>query len=211
VSSKLNLYNSALRLIGDIKLSALTDDVEARYVIDDVFEDACFFCLESGYWNFAMRAVQVEDDPSVVPQFNYQFAFGRPTDWLRTASIFADSYERDTVTDYAYEQGYWYANITPLYIRYVSNDNQYGMDLGKWTMHFQRYVEAHIAAEVCTRLSQSTTIEEALRKKEEFRKRDAQNKNAMENPARFPPLGQWARSRAIGFRSSSLRSTGRGL
>lgn len=211
MSDKLSLYNSALRLIGDIKLSSLSDNTEAQYVIDDIFLDCCYYCLEAGYWNFAMRASELDDDPSVEPQFNYQFAFRRPDDWLRTAAVFGDSYERNSVQDYAFEQGYWYAQITPLYVRYVSKDDAYGMNLGKWTQHFQKFIEAHIASEICTRLSQSTSKQEELYKLEEKRKRDAMNKNAMENPVRYPELGQWAKSRAIGFRASSLRGTGRGL
>jgi hypothetical protein len=42
-----------------------------------------------------------------------------------------------TVVD---EPNYWYANIDPLYVKYVSNDTAYGMDLSIWSETFNEYV-----------------------------------------------------------------------
>ena len=35
MATKLSLFNDALRAIGDIRLATTSDDVEARYVLDD--------------------------------------------------------------------------------------------------------------------------------------------------------------------------------
>src|SRR5207253_1822947 len=123
--------------------------------------------------------------PSVEPTFQYTYAFTKPDDWLRTDMMSAVPTYNPPLTDVVDEQGYWYANFTPLYIRYVSSDLQYGRDVGKWPMTFQKFVEAHLAAEICTRLTQGKTDYESLRKLEEMRKRDAKSKDAMNESARF--------------------------
>lgn len=202
MASKLALYNSALRLNGEAALSALTDAVEPRRVLDEVYAGALLYCLEQGYWNFAIRAIEASSVPSIEPTFNYSYAFTKPDDWLRTAGVWSDANESAALIEYAFEQGYYYANVDPIWIRYVSSDNEYGMDLGKWTQTFTKYVEAHLAAEICERLSDNTSKSQELRELEERRLRDAKSKDAMDGPARFPPLGAWASSRGGGIRRS---------
>lgn len=211
MASKLHLYNGAIRLIGGQSLSALTDDVETRRVIDEIYSDSLNYCLEMGYWNWAIRSIEAADDSSISPVFDYQYAFTKPTDWIRTNAVFADGAETTPLTEYSFEQGYFYANITPIYIRYVSNDTSYGLDLGKWTATFQKYVEAHLAAEISERIRSDQAKSEYLRKLEEERLRTASNRNSMDLPARFAPPGLWAQARYKGWRGSSLRGTGRGL
>ena len=211
MAAKLALYNCALSLIGEAEISTLEENVEARRVLDRKYDDAWRYCLEQGMWNFAIRAIEANDVASVTPTFGYQYAFTKPNDWLRTTGVWSDVRESDPLTDYAFEQGYFYANLTPIYIRYVSSDPQYGMDLGKWPLTFQRYVEAHLASEICERLSNNASKHEALLKLQAMRRREAENKNAMDNPARFPPMGSWARSRMGAFGRSRLGGTGRGL
>ena len=211
MASKLGLYNAALSLIGEAEIASLTETAEARYVLDRKYDDATRYCLECGLWNFATRAIEAHAAPSVEPTFGYQFAMTRPNDWLRIAGVWTDPTERNPNVDYAFEQGYIYANVDPLYIRYVSSDPQYGMDLGKWPMAFQRFVEAHLAAEICSRLTNNDQKHQELRKLENNRMLAAENKNAMDLPARFPPMGSWAQSRMTGFRGSKLSGPGRGL
>lgn len=176
-----------------------------------MFNSATRYALEQAGWNWAIRAIEANFVPSVEPTFGFMYAFTKPNDWLRTAGVWSDPTERSPLIDYTFEQGYFYANLTPIFIRYVSADPQYGMDLGKWPVTFQRYVEAHIAAEICERLSNNASRHEMLRKLEDVRRREAENKNAMDLPARFPPMGGWARSRLNGFGRSRLNGTGRGL
>lgn len=195
MASKLALYNAALRLVGERSLASLTEAREPRYVLDEVYADAVMYCVEQGLWNWAMRAIEANYVVSVEPTFGYTYAFTKPDDWLRTDMMSAVPTYNPPLTDVVDEQGYWYANFTPLYVRYVSSDLQYGRDAGKWSMAFQKYLEAHLAAEICTRLTQGKGDYENLRRLEEQRKRDAKSKDAMNESARFAPEGLWARSR----------------
>lgn len=204
MATRLGLYNAALRLIGEASLASLTEDREPRRVLDEVYEDAILYCLETGLWNWAIRSIEASDVPSVVPTFGYQYAFTKPDDWLRTAGVWSSESESDALVDYSDEQEYWYANITPIYVRYVSSDNEYGKDLAKWSKTFTRYVESHLAAEICSRLTASKEGAEAHRKEEVRRLSEAKSKDAMDEPARFLPYSSWVRSRSGNGSNRSL-------
>lgn len=203
MATKLGLYNAALRLIGERSLTSLTEEVAPRFFLDEIYTPALQYCLEQGYWNFAKRTVEASDVPSVEPTFGFSYAFTKPDDWLRTMMISADPRFSFPLQDYEDEQGYWYANVTPIYVAYVALDADYGLDLGKWPMTFTRFVEAHLAAEVCERISQNASKHEELRRMERARLGDARSKDAMNEPSRQPPQGRWARSRAGGWNNRS--------
>ena len=208
-TTKLKLYNGALLLIGENALSALTDDVKGRYVIDGMYDDALDFCLAQGLWAFATRAVSITS--SVTPSFHYTYGFEIPSDLIRIGAVWTDDNEAVPITEYAKEGNYIYADVTPIYIQYISNDASWGLDLTKWPPWYVEYVKAHIAAEICQTITGNTTKTEEARKFEMIQRRAAGNRNAMEKPARFPPRGQWSNARVAGWRTSSLRGTGRGL
>jgi len=195
MATRLGLYNAACRLIGDQSLGSLTEDAERRRTLDQVYSDALIYALEQGYWNFAKRTIEASDVPSVVPVFGFQYAFTKPDDWVRTMMVSGDARFGTPLREYEDEHQYWYANVTPLYVGYVSKDPSYGLDLAQWPMTFTRFVEAHLAAEICERTSQNAAKHDLLRKMERARLMDARSKDAMNEPTRFPPSGSWTSSR----------------
>lgn len=207
MATKLQLFNTALRLIGERSLASLTEAREPRYVLDEIYTPALYYCLEQGLWNFAKRTIEANDVPSVTPTFGFTYAFTKPDDWIRTVMMSGSPTFDPPLNDYEDEQEYWYANITPIYCSYVSNDDEYGFDLAKWPMTFTRFVEAHLAAEICERLTQNASKHDMLRKMERARLSDARSKDAMNEPARFTPMGRWARSRS-NFRVDKRRWDG---
>jgi hypothetical protein len=208
MATKLGLYNSAFRLIGDGSIASLSEDAERRRRLDEIYTDSLYYCLEQGYWNFAKRTIEASDVPSVEPTFGYAYAFTLPDDWIRTFMVSADPTFAFPLRHHEAEHGYWYADVTPLYVMYSSKDATYGMDLGSWPLTFTKYVEAHLAAEICDALTQGASKEESLRKLEFRRLRDAQSKDAMNEPTKAPPLGQWARSRHGGLGRTRSRWDG---
>jgi hypothetical protein len=66
-TTKLSLYNGALRELGSRKLSSLSENRESRRVLDDIwdggFRDEI---LESGLWTFAVRSIEIDRDSSAV-------------------------------------------------------------------------------------------------------------------------------------------------
>lgn len=195
-TSKLSLYNGALRALGERKLSALTEERLPRRVLDDVWDGgAVDACLERGQWNFAMRTVKAEYSPSVEPSFGLRRAFDKPTDWIRTSGLCSDEYFQCPLTQYRDEAGFWYADLDAIYVRYVSNHSSYGNDLSLWPESFVSCVELYLASEVCETITQSESKRKRIEKQLDDQLVKARSKDAMDEPPAFPPQGRWSRAR----------------
>jgi hypothetical protein len=201
-TTQLALYNEALRLCGERKLTSTSENREPRRVLDSVW-DAEFrnYVLEQGLWNFATRTVQIDYSPSVDPEFGYTYAFDKPTDWIRTVAISEDEYFTDPLLRYNDDTAYWFADAESIYVRYISNNSSYGLDYAKWPASFTRYVATHLAAEASPRLTHNENTTARLEKKAAHRLTDAQAKDALNQPTVFPPRGSWLRARTSGSNS----------
>lgn len=194
--SRLLLYNHALRICGERKLASLTEEREPRHLLDNVWnEGGVDACLEQGQWNFAMRTIRIDYDTGIEPEFGLQRAFLKPDDWIRTAGLCTDEFFKNPLLEYVDEVDYWYADLDQLYVRYVSNDTNYGADLGRWPMSFGKYVAASFAMEIIQKLSQDKDRWQLAERLEKKRKRDALNKDAMNDATRQPAPASWVRSR----------------
>ena len=55
-ATRLSLYNDALLSVGQAPLATLTDNVEGRNLLDQVWNNGGVnLCLEEAQWEFAMR------------------------------------------------------------------------------------------------------------------------------------------------------------
>ena len=197
MTDQLSIYNAALRHIGERELASLTENREPRRVLDGVWDDDFVdTCLEQGYWNFATRAIKITYSPSVEPPFGYRYAFDVPNDHVRTAAVCNDEYFNSPVLAYTTEGEYWFCDLQELYIKYVSNDNAFGMDYSLWPKTFTRWVELHLASLICERLTQNASKQEQLMKRANRALVDARSKDAMEEATQFMPPGSWSRSRS---------------
>lgn len=196
MATQFQIYNGALRHLGQSRLLTLTDDIEARYALDDLWTNGLInYVLEQGYWYFAMRAAQFDADPNVAPNYGLAQGFVKPTDWIRTAGMCSDPYYNVPVTSFADEAGFWYSDTTPLYVKYISNDVDYGANLGKWPESFVEFVQAHMAWKICPRITGADQKVAALEKTRKTLLIDARSKAAMNESAAFPPAGTWTRAR----------------
>lgn len=198
----LSLYNGATRILKEVSLATPTDNREVRYKLDTVWADGAIdYCLEAGQWFFAMRTSKLDSDPDVTPPFGYTYAFSKPSDWVRTAGVCQDEFFNFPLTQVTDEAGFWFASITPIYVRYVSDGPQYGNNLGAWPETFTRFVEAYLAREVCPSLTSDENTIKRVEAQYKQRMDDARSKAAMNESAAFPPRGTWVLSR-WGRRSS---------
>jgi hypothetical protein len=205
MAAKLALYNSALLVLGERKLASLAEAREPRRALDDAYDDAVAYCLEAGFWNFSMRAIQADSSASVTPTFGYTYAFTKPSDFVRLYSYGStETFDPPllTVTD---EPNYWFANVDPLYVKYVSNDTAYGMDLSIWSESFSEYVSLRLAVKTCKRITGAFPNDD-LKKDEKRALAIARSKDAMDEPVGFPPRGTWVTSR-LGDRDRNTGNT----
>lgn len=195
MATKQQIFTGALYELGNRKVLT-SESVEARRALDDVYDEVLAECLESGSWNFAMETVQLDADTGVTPNFGYTEVFAKPTDWVRTIGISGDEYFAYPLMQYLDDSNFWSADLTPIYVRYVSDDTGLGLDLTRWPMSFVRYVEMELAFRVCMRLTQDKQLREQLRLDRDKARRKALNKDAMDEPnPKFKPPGSWTESR----------------
>ena len=206
--TRLSLYNGALTVhLGEPPLSALTDDVPARYALDGVWDrEGVRRCLQAGQWNFAARSAGIEYDPGITPQIGYAYAFEKPSDYVRTLGVFSDASLKSPYPNYDDEGAYIWSDLQTIYLRFVSDDNQYGGDLSLWPANFTAYAESFFADQIKEVVSYKDA--EALEAKVKRLLLDAQNTDAMGQPPKRAPRGSWASARGTGHRSD-LGSMGR--
>jgi hypothetical protein len=198
VATQLTLYNGALLRCEERGLASLTEAREPRYLLDSVWNgstSAIDYCLEMGQWNFAIRSVQADYSPSVEPAFGYTRAFNKPTDWLRTAAVASDQYFTAPLEAMFDEGGYWYADLDTIFVRFVSNDINYGNNMGLWPPAFTMTVEAYLASRVVGRIAKAEDIKDRVMKEWSVLVKDARGKNAMDTGRQTFPRGTWSRSR----------------
>lgn len=196
MATKLGVFNSALLLVGERFLASLSEEREPRRLLDHVWdtENGVRTCLEEGQWHFAMRTVQLDYDPDTQPDFGYNRAFVKPSDWVLTSAVCSDEFFRTPLTRYTDETGFWYSDIDTIYVRYVSDSADYGKDLGKWPESFREFVSAHFANRIALKLS-NDEVQSKMMKTRELLKRQAKGRAAMAEPTAFPAQGNWSRSR----------------
>lgn len=205
MTTKLQLYKDALRLCGAASIAALSDEVEGRRLLDEVWDGGGVRkVLERGSWGFAVRTQMLDYDVSINPAFGFTRAFLKGTDWVTTTAICTDEFLRSPLLNYIDEVGYLYADEDVLYVQFVSDDSAFGGDLSTWTGTFSDYAAAYFASQVIHRL---TSDKERLAfllgpdgsgEKRGYlaeKLRTARSKDAMQDPTKFLPEGSWVRSR----------------
>ena len=203
MTDKLSLYNGALNILGERKLADLTENREPRYKLDDIWDNNLRErVLQHGQWNFAARAVQLEFSPSTTPSFGYQFAFDKPTDFIRTMMVCYDEYFNIPITRYSDEASWWFCDADAIFVKYVSKDTQWGFDYTLWPGNFVEYVEHYLAMKVAPRLTGIDLSNNEMKRITEHALLLAKSTDARESAAKFPPKGGWANSRR-GFRRGS--------
>lgn len=210
MTAKLTLYNEALGHLRERKLASLSEAREPRRVLDDFYDGVVAYCLARGFWNFAMRAVSMTESATITPTFGYSYAFEKPSDWIRTFMV-ADNENFDPLLGrYNDEASVIYADCTPLYLKYVSSNASFGLNLAAWPQSFADYVALRLAYRCAPRIESVGTERIAdLRKEQKDACAVAGGIDAMDEPPGIPPRGSWVQSRRGGRRSP--RSTPGGM
>ena len=205
MATQLEVVNGALVLIGEGLLSSMSDAREPARLASSIWTRQCESCLKQWSWNFAIRTVRLDADAGLTPSFGFAYAFELPTDWLRTVVVSTDEYCQTPHRTYREEGGLLISDVDPLYLRYVSKDVSWGMNLADWPVDFALYVEAHMAASLAQRIRESKADD--MRKLAEQRKRKALSVDALGQPPDPKPPGRFmsARMRGAAYRSRIWR------
>ena len=210
MTTRLALYNGALvSFLGAKPLDDLTDDRAERYALDDVWDrGAERAVLQMGQWNFAARSARLEYESSITPTYGYRYAFEKPSDFVRTIAVCSDEYYRYPLREYTDEIGYWWCDLTELYVRFVSDGNTYGGDLSAWPEDFATMAQAYLALRVCKAVSAADKYD-SLREEHKSLLSTARSTDAMEQPSPRQPQGSWSRARLAGGAHNDFGSKSR--
>ena len=196
MADKLTIWNKALRLIGEGRLTATDEDIESRYVLDDAWPTIALDGLARGDWNFAMKTAELTASTTTTVIPGYDFAFDHPADWLRTIAYnfvadFTNVFFFDTELDVVEERGSWFTNSENFFVRYISTDYVQDANLTIYPPTYVEFVSALLARDICERLTQGTSKIQYLDGQIETRLRKAKSndaRNLKEKPVR---PGKW--------------------
>lgn len=196
MTNQLSLFNGALRALGERKLASTAEARNAGFILNDIWnDDFVNGVLEQGLWLFATRSVKIDADPDITTSFGYRYAFDIPDDWVRTASLSGDESFNFPLTASVEENGNWYSDITPIYVKYISNDPAFGTNFSLWPRSVIVYAEHVMAMMSCMAITKSQAKFDALAKLTERFLIDARSKDAQNLPPQFAPSGSWVTSR----------------
>lgn len=195
-ASQLEIYNDALLLCEERLLANTSEARKPRYLLDQVWNNGGVqACLEEGLWTFATRTVSIAFNGSINPSFGYIHAFDKPSDYVRTAAISSEPYFSSALTRVADEAGEWWADLDTLYVKYVSNDANYGNNLARWPESFKAFVAAHFADKIVKNLTHNKEVQEKVELARKMTLASSRGKDAMNEPAHFFPQGNLSRAR----------------
>lgn len=203
MATKLQVYNRAILYCGEAPLADLSEERESRRIIDLIWDSgAVDRCLEEGFWKFATRSAKLEPDPNVTVDHGHEFAYRKPDDFVIRVQTSSDEYHDTPLIEFIDEGGYIFANIEPIYLRWVSNGLEYGNNLSIWPASFTEYVAAYIAFEACNRITSDKQIRQQVARVHKKKKYDAKNSDAIQDPTKFPAPGSWNTSRRGHYQQS---------
>ena len=208
MTTQLTITNGALGFLGERSLVTTADATEPARTMAAYYTPAVKYCLEQGHWKFAERRAVLTPSVTEVPAYGRANAFAKPSDYIRINYLCSDERFTSPVTDIEDSGSFWYCDLETLYLKYVSNDTSYGLNLALWPETFVQYVQLYLATLAAPRLSPKTKIE-AIQAPGGVglvdAKRNALAKDAVNGPTQFLPTGRWAgvRSKNRNNRNSS--------
>jgi hypothetical protein len=205
VTTQLEIYNLALSHIKETQLAAVDEAREARYVLDTHYDQDLRWMLEAGFWKFAMRTVKIDYDPDTATAFGMSRVFNKPEDWVRTYLVSGSERLDPPLDDWIEEGNTFIADVTPIYVRYVSNsETGYGMDMTRWTARFIEAFSWRLAHSIAPKITgASDNSKGGIKDSADNALKEALTFEAMREPSRRPPDGRWNKARFSGYRGSS--------
>lgn len=192
--TKLEVYNLALLEMRASTLALITENVEARHVLDAQWDHNLDEMLEAGFWKFAMRTVSITEDTSITENFAHPYPHNMPSDWVKTYIVSANEYLEPPLDDFVEEANTIFAKVTPIYMRYVSNSSTgYGGDLLRWTARFTRACACRLASVSAGKaIGASADMIRKLEERADTKLLQALSFEALREPSKRAQQGLWA-------------------
>ena len=207
MASEVDIANRALSMLGESRITSLTDNNKPARAMNARYELLRDAELEAYPWRFAVRRVQLPASTDV-PPWGYTKIYDTPTDEIRPIKVggyFINSeaigvmYESSGIqteeTPYEIIEGRIQTNLSaPLDYEYIARIT----DAGSFNPLFVEALAARLAVDSSEELTQSNSKGERA---ERFYKKTlstARRVNALYRPPRRRTTGRWMGSRIVG-------------
>ena len=192
--NKLVVINAALRALGETEVENVQQS-DAASSLDDAWDDARRELLSDYYWPFAVkRATLVAASPVLTTEeaLEWDYAYDLPNDWLRTNELsHSGDFRHGLIADWAFENNRILCDHTPVYIRYVF-DNE---ELTSWDAKFDAAMAYQLALTSNLQITNSRALTADLDTLLTGKRYAARAKNARDQQPRQRPEGTWNKSR----------------
>lgn len=151
-TTKLIIFNEALRELGSAPLANLTSTNTRLYELDAAFNHAVEHMLARIEWNFARRRATLTgvSDSSYPP---YIYRYTKPSDYLRKCWAKASASDAHQA-DHAEVAAVFYGFPSSMLIEYVS-DHADNYEPANWPPHFTRCIVLYLAQTVAPRIARA--------------------------------------------------------
>lgn len=158
MTTKLNLYNRALGLLGLEILATDTESTERRYRLDEAYDfGAARLCLRLAQPTFARRTAALTSTTQVTTH-GIEFEHDLPADYIALIDVFDDP-NLDVPLRRRLQDDKIYAETGAIWLRYVSDRST---DLTSWSDDFSYLVAAYLAYQVAPRLAADRDAAKAM-------------------------------------------------
>ncbi len=207
MATDVDIANRALSMLGEKRITALTDDNKAGRAMNARYSFLRDSELAAYPWRFAIRRIKLYAS-GAAPDWGYSTVYALPADNLRTIKVGGDGVNAQAVgvmyesSGYssgaraAYEiiEGELHTNLSsPVEYEYIAQIT----DTTKFDPLFIEALAARIAADAAEELTQSDSKKKYAIAIYDDTLRTARRSDALRRPPRERAAGRWHRSRSV--------------
>jgi len=199
MSSQISICQGALRIIGSARITALDGSTEEAVQLSDAWDVTRDAELERHPWVFSLARTTLAAS-SVIPPFDYDYAYPVPSDSLRILDV-AGYPNRFWTLGRNDDRKAILINGTggqEINVRYV----QKVTTVGDYPAAFAKVLSAALAVELCERITQNDGKIQVAAARYEQAIKDAYLTDAIEMPPQQQPEDEWILARGDGCGNS---------
>jgi hypothetical protein len=186
VSTKLDVWCEALRLLQMTVVSSTDPVDETTRIFNAAWHKTAKVCLEAGDWDFAKKRGALSR-VTPAPAFGWSYYYAVPSDSCRLVYVSETGVPDDPLLRYAHEENKIATDAETVYAIWISTT---AIDTpGRWSESFATYVAATLAKQAL-RINPGARdeVEDALKRS----RPQAAGHDAVQNPPAMRRPGRWA-------------------
>jgi hypothetical protein len=199
MSSKVEIANIALNMIGGTRITDFTDGSTNANMISDIYDPLRRHLLAYP-WNFTTVRAELAQ-LSTAPEFEWDYAFALPSDWIYTIEVSDNDGGLGTIAyreEQQDNQNVLLTNTTQVFLVYSKDEE----DTNRWSPNFRRAMALCLARDLSVGIANSNTLQSAMAREALRALNIAKSTDSITDFPRRRPRGTWANSRN-GLRSGS--------